>query len=473
MSINTVFRDQYLTYEMASILRNPKRFYYQTLNDRVYIFENLSGNIYVLKGNLATLFKAKEHGEFTALLDTMTWEDIKSAYSVIDGIIGIPNSHIKEPKYTTNSIHLDLNNQCNLACQYCFKDKKHFEVKDWSIVTRTLEFLVYECGKDASEYEIGYCYTSEPLLDFQNLKKLIVQVTHLSKKINKKISVFFTTNGTILTEEILRYFNRITRQFNISIDGPQCVHDEVRQFVNGKGTFSVIQANINRLKENNYTLLGSSVLTTKYPYPAKVLNYLLDLGFVDVLIKPARFGNELSFDKKNISILKDGYEEYFQMLYQDLRAGNFERFKKYMNDFPMRFFKVILLKHKIFRRCYWGLNKMSINHRGEIFPCDSALNIDEFKVGDIYKGMDWSRSSDFLQVDVRGNCRDCWAKNICGGTCYLKSWLDKRDYLYINPVECELNKYLIESCLKLIFQLIDEGFNISELRQLYSTKPLR
>jgi uncharacterized protein len=473
MNTETMIRDQYLPYHRVSALKDPHRFWYQNINQQVYIFDQVSGNIYGLKGQIASLFQARQRQEFSSILNSMTWDEVKSAYTIVDKISKSSSVNEPELKNTINSIHLDLSNQCNLACKYCFKDKKRYELKDWSIVTRSLDFLVYDCGKNASEYEIGYCYTSEPLLDFPNLKKLIVHVTRLSKTINKKISVFFNTNGTILSEEIIRYFNRISRQFNISIDGSQSVHDEVRRFANGKGTFSVIQANIQKLKELNYTLLGSSVLTAQYPYPAQVLNFLLDLGFDDVLMKPVRFGNGLSFDENNISGLKYGYEEYFHMFYQDLRNGDFSRIKKYMNDFPLRFFQLILFKQKKFRRCYWGFNKMSVNHRGEIFPCDSALNMADFKVGDIENGMDWSKYSGLLQVDVRGQCKSCWAKYICGGTCYVKSWLDQRDYLWIDPVECELNKFLIESSLRLMFQLIDEGFNLAGLREFYSVRPLR
>lgn len=473
MNVEEFIREQILTYERILALKDPKRFWYQNRKDQVYLFDCLSGNIYTLKGNSARLFQAKEREEFEKILSTLTCDEMKSVYTIVDKILKFTGNLVQETKFTMNSIHLDLSNRCNLACKYCFKDKRRFELTDWSIVTRALEFLVYECGKEASEYEIGYCYTSEPLLDFQNLKKLIIETTQLSKKIDKKISVFFTTNGTILTDEILRYFNRISRQMNISIDGPQNVHDTVRRFANEAGTFSVIQKNIKKLKENNYTLLASSVLTTKYPYPVQILNFLLDQGFVDILIKPARLGNELSFNEKNLGELKNGYEEYFQLFYEDLKEGSFERIKRYMNDFPLRGLKIILLKQKKPRRCYWGWNKMSINHRGEIFPCDSALNINDFKVGDVYTGMDWSRISHLLHVEARGDCKSCWARYICGGTCYIDSWLNNRDYLSIDPVECELNKFLAESCLNLTFQLLDEGFDLEQLRKLYSARPLR
>lgn len=473
MNMEDFIREQCLTYERISALKDPKRFWYQNRRDHVYLFDCLLGNIYVLKGNSAKLFQTTERKGVEKILSTLTGDELKSVYAIVDKILKSTGHPVQEGKFTINSLHLDLSNRCNLACQYCFKDKQRFELKDWSIVTRALEYLVYECGKDAVEYEIGYCYTSEPLLDFQNLKKLITETTQLSKKINKKISVFFTTNGTILTDEILRYFNRISRQFNISIDGPQDIHDTVRRFANGAGTSSVVHANIEKLKKNKYTLLSSSVLTPKYPYPARVLNYLLDLGFVDILIKPARLGNELSFNEKNFNTLQAGYEEYFQLFHRDLLAGNFERVKKYINDFPLRGLKIILLKQKKLRRCYWGWNKMAVNHRGEIFPCDSVLNMNDFKVGDVYSGMDWSGISDFLKVEARGDCKFCWARYICGGTCYVDSWLAKRDYSYIDPVECRLNKFLAESCLKLIFQLLDEGFDLNQLRSLYSARPLR
>lgn len=472
MCVDNFFREHYLTYEMFLELKNQYRFWSQSINTKVYIYDMVTSNIYVLKGNFKNLYEAKDREEFIAVLNKISLDDIKLTYTSVDKILRSSVSPLKTKK-VVNTMHLDLNNQCNLACKYCFKDKKRFELKDWSIVTKALEYLVYDCGKDAPEYKIGYCYTSEPLLHFHSFKKLLVEITHLSKKINKEIAVFFTTNGTILTEDILRYFNRISRSFNISIDGNQNVHDEMRLFKNGGGTFSVIESNIQKLRQNNYTLLASSVLTSQYPYPARILSFLLEIGFDDILIKPARLGNELSFNLSNISELKNGYKEYFDMLYQDITMGRFERINKYKGDFLFRFFKRPLLKQKTTKRCYWMENKISLNHLGEFFPCDSALNINDLKIGDVYSGIDWQKFDQFLDVDMRSNCNHCWAKYICGGTCYLQSWINKKDITMIDPTECELNKFFAEKSIGLLFRLIDENINISELRHFFARPSIR
>lgn len=470
MSVNKLFGDQYLTYEMISNLKDPKRFWYQKLNGKIYLFDNLSVNIYVLKGSLASLFQTKEGAEFVSIIETMSWDETKSVYMNVMEILKSRLVCIDKTEYMINSIHFNLSNQCNLACKYCYKVKNQVELKDWSIVTRALELLVYDFGKNAIKYELGYCYTSEPLLKFQDLKKIISQANRLSRKINKQITVFFTTNGTILSEEILRYYKHIYRQFDISIDGCQIIHDAVRQFKNGSGTFSVIQKNIRKMKENNYSLHGSSVITRKYPFPAKVLNSLINLGFDGVQIKPIRPGNELSFTRKNIGELKDGYRQYFEMFYQDIKLGCFERIKKYKDDYALRFFRLIFQKQKIIRRCPWGIRKISMNHLGEFFPCDAVLNMEEFKIGNINTGIERQKFIN-LDVDVRNDCKSCWMRYLCGGTCYFGSWVANKDILSIEPIECELHKFLIKSGLELIFRLIDEEIDMAELKRIFLAEP--
>ncbi len=469
MSIDALFREQYLTYDWVSTLKNSQRFWYQNLNNKIYIYDQQSLNIYTMSGYAAKLFATTERQEFSLILETMPWDEMKSTHKIFESIINTSTLDIPDVKNFVDSIHLNFSNQCNLACKYCFRDNSlDFRIADRSVPIRALEYLVYDCGKDATEYFVGYCYGGEPLLEFENLKNLIRYASLLSEKINKQIRIHFCTNGTILTEEMVKFLFRRQRDINISIDGNEMVNDAVRQYKNGKGTFSVIQSNIKKYQENNFRIHARSVITKNYPFPNRILNHLLDMGFDSISMKPIRSGNPLSFDKENIPQLLNAYKQLLEMFHQDLITERFDRIKKYKDDYSLRFIRVILLKQRVRRRCAWGRNQLVVNHLGEIFPCDSVLNIDRFKMGDVYTGVNWSQFSN-LNVEERGYCKICWARNICGGTCFFSSWVVNNNISDIEPFECQLQKFLIENSLRLIFQLIDEKYNLNKLRTFFET----
>ena len=60
-----------------------------------------------------------------------------------------------------------------------------------------------------------------------------------------------TTNGTLMTEEVIEFL--VKHEFNlmISLDGDKKSHDINRRFKSGKGSFDVILKNLSRLKAYN------------------------------------------------------------------------------------------------------------------------------------------------------------------------------------------------------------------------------
>ena len=58
-----------------------------------------------------------------------------------------------------------------------------------------------------------------------------------------------TTNGTLLTDDIIRYLAEHEVSLMISIDGPREINDANRVFANGQGTFDTVMGRIRRIHE--------------------------------------------------------------------------------------------------------------------------------------------------------------------------------------------------------------------------------
>lgn len=57
-----------------------------------------------------------------------------------------------------------------------------------------------------------------------------------------------TINGTLLTDEIIKFMKDNEVSLLISMDGPKEIHDKNRVFSNGMGSFDKIMNNINKIK---------------------------------------------------------------------------------------------------------------------------------------------------------------------------------------------------------------------------------
>lgn len=160
----------------------------------------------------------------------------------------------------TTQIILELTEECNLRCQYCiynenYKNNRNFGLKRMSKETafKAIDFLV-ENG-DKSEISITF-YGGEPLLEFQLLKEVIEYSKLVMPERRKHFS--FTTNLTLLTEEMANYFSTVENlSILCSIDGPKEIHDEHRKYRNGTGTFDNVYDNfkmLNTICKSNDTM---------------------------------------------------------------------------------------------------------------------------------------------------------------------------------------------------------------------------
>jgi len=122
-------------------------------------------------------------------------------------------------------------NRCNLNCKMCYK-KYHTEPRE-ELPIKTIRNIISQC-KDIPSVTLGL--DGEVLLD-RNIKKTI--------KLLKGKDVFFSTNGTLLTDEIIKLLvdNQITR-LRISLDAAT---PETYKIIRGHDMLEKVEGNINRL----------------------------------------------------------------------------------------------------------------------------------------------------------------------------------------------------------------------------------
>jgi uncharacterized protein len=459
------------TFDSIQMLKDKSRFWIHEIDENIYIFDQHTGDIIEITDILTDLIKAGTKEEFQSIKKNLSPEEIDENSEFLQNVLTIPDTPIEldESKTKVCVLKLNISSRCNLSCRYCFRDKEHnYSISDPSIMYKGIETMVNDYGRDADAYTLCFNLTSEPLLYWELLNDLNKFRKKLQRRTGKRIEIFFVTNGTILTDKILKVVKgvRKDRPVSISIDGPKEVHDRVRQHEDGSGSYDQILKNIQLLKKKGIKLCAEGVITKEYPYPLKVIQHLMELGFESINLKPVRQGTPYSFDEKNIEILMENYNEYFEHLTRELLDENYYLLRVIGKDSAIKPFWRILFQSKMNRRCGWGINTLSMDHKGDYYPCDSIMGMEEYKVGNVDDGIDFSRFHRDLDCEKRGTCAQCWARHLCSGTCYVNGIIENNNMMSINPVECKLTKFLIESNLKMISTLLHEQADMVMIKSI-------
>jgi len=185
------------------------------------------------------------------------------------------------------------------------------------------------------------------------------------------------------------------------------------------------------------------VLTSDFPEPLAIITHLLSLGFSSFSITPIRPGAKNSFSESNIAFLLNGYDKLYEKLKKDSLKQNFVLFKMLQEDLSLAAFNFFISRTKQLKRCSFD-NQIVIDSKGDVYPCLYFVNHNNL-------------------VFQRANCKDCWARYLCGGTCFYGSYKFTGNHLNIEPIECIIRKHLAQKCLELLVFMREHNINIYQI----------
>lgn len=134
---------------------------------------------------------------------------------------------------------LELTGRCNLRCGYCIYNESYNGNRDFNNEDMTKETakasIDYVKEHAADEISVTF-YGGEPLVKFDLLKWCIEYAKDVLK--DKKIAFSFTTNLTLVTDEISKYLGSVDNLTILcSLDGPEEIQNSYRKYIDGKGSF--------------------------------------------------------------------------------------------------------------------------------------------------------------------------------------------------------------------------------------------
>ena len=317
-------------------------------------------------------------------------------------------------------------------------------------------------------------YGGEPILRFDLIQKT-VEMTK-AKGFFEKYNFSFTTNGTLLNEESIKYLVTNNISILISIDGPPKIHDRYRVFGNGRGTFNMIIKNLKRIKEysrkyfeNNITL--NAVISPPYDFDAIIdfffgekfmepLKYKLSINFVNAyetkFIRDFKLEKEHENLQKDLNRLKYRYKEaLINGTYDELTIEK-QLFLKDFYNIALRPIKKLDDRFPPLGTCVPGKRRLFVDTCGKFFMCEKVGRY--YEIGNVYDGFDYKRIYKFYVEYDRffKNCGDCWAMRLCR-KCFNNIRKGENFYKRRKEKMCDRMVKKIEENLRIFCEVIEEN----------------
>ena len=347
---------------------------------------------------------------------------------------------------------LHIAHACNLSCKYCFAEEglyhgKKAELMPYEVGKQALDFLVANSG-NRRNLEVDF-FGGEPLLNFDVVKQLVAYGRELEKTHDKHFRFTLTTNGVLLNDEIMEFANREMDNVVLSIDGRKEIHDMMRPFQRGDGSYDIILPKFKKFADSRgqqkYYARGTFT-HNNLDFSEDVL-HLADLGFKQISVEPvvAQSTDDYALQEEDLPKL---FEEYDKLAAELVKRHGTDK------DFTFFHFMIDLeggpCVYKRLSGCGSGTEYMAVTPSGELYPCHQFVGTEGFKMGDVWTGItNTEMQTQFKGCNVysRPACKDCFAKFYCSGGCAANAYNFTGDIRGNYALGCELQKKRIECAI--------------------------
>ena len=353
----------------------------------------------IVKQLFAMGFIVNSHDEELAILDTMR---IKEKDNPIQGVTILPTT------------------DCNARCFYCFEEGIARYTMSKKVAEQTVKFIsnFYE-KKDLAIAWFG----GEPLLKFEIIKFITFEL----KKLGYNLNTHITTNGSLLTKDMINFFvaNYSNTSFQITLDGVDEKYYEAKKYIDisPQDAFKIVIGNIKMILKANLPVqvrinfLPSKIEEAKQTY-RHVLGLLSDVDISNLYLYMAPLN--VKDDNEIISRFKgkDMEHPYLQLVKAQYEAG-----------FPLN-----SIIYKDDNRLLGGFNLMPncascgiltnkriiVDADGALYKCHRLTGRKDWTVGNVFDGVDTEcysyRHFTSPYIDEE-SCKKCNILPICNGGC--------------------------------------------------------
>lgn len=337
---------------------------------------------------------------------------------------------------------------------------------DQSIAFKAIDWFFEHSGNEKKLRVVFF--GGEPLMNFPLMKEVAAYAKSQAEANQKSVGFEITTNGTLITEEVIRFFMDYNIVPCVSFDGPGEVQDLQRPFVNGKGSYSQTVPRIRLLLE--YIPETSCRATwIKSTDPAIVMQGLRDIGFKKIMLVPVSMAPDLtcntysdSADDEYLPFIRTFAEESHDLL-RLIRERDPAGIRQVITDTVLwNLTERVVGKMKKDTPCGAGRELVAVSAIGDLFPCHRFTGYPGYKIGDIGSDDFDTTFNKWSRVDEIPGCNECSIRYHCAGGCFHDNLANTGDHRTHWKGTCERKKAMMSVTEELAAQLTS-----SDLEFLY------
>ena len=359
----------------------------------------------------------------------------------------------KKRPTVVKALCLHIAHDCNLACRYCFAEEGEYhgrrELMSFEVGRAALDFLIANSG-NRRNLEVDF-FGGEPLMNWQVVKDLVAYGREQEQKFDKRFRFTLTTNGVLLNDEVMEFCNREMANVVLSIDGRKEVHDRMRPFRGGAGSYDRVVPKFQRFADSRnqerYYVRGT--FTHENPDFAADVLHLADLGFKQISVEPvvAAPKEPYALREEDLPKLFAEYDKLAQEMIKRRKEGRGFNFFHFMIDLEGG-----PCVAKRLSGCGSGTEYLAVTPWGDFYPCHQFVGNEKFLLGNVSDGIVQTQICDEFKccnVYAKEKCRDCFARFYCSGGCAANAYHFTGDIRGAYDIGCELQKKRIECAIML------------------------
>lgn len=363
------------------------------------------------------------------------------------------------------SAFLNVTNACNLACRYCFVEQ-HPNYMTFHVAKDAVDFLqknAAECGAIPSITFFG----GEPMICWESVVKPII--SYIRHEYSDNYSMSMTTNGTLLTEERLKYLVDNNVDILLSIDGAKETQDYNRPRHDGSGSFDSIDPLLPSIIKNYPNMVFRSTLIPETAnYLFENIKFASDTGYSCFFTIPNVFQEWKPEDK---AVVEEQFKKYADFFIESCLAGSIpircSPLEEAFRDITQINFAITNNlrqgSNTVCQKCGLGTSSfVSVDYTGNVYACQEMASCkgdgDPFWIGNIYTGIsDLHRerlAKSFDPQRLKGDdCATCQLQRVCDGGCAANNYLSGGSVNTVSSTYCWWVKLMLKEAIRIMDQL--------------------
>lgn len=300
---------------------------------------------------------------------------------------------------------------CNFACTYCYEGSmKSNLAMTGATGDQLITYLKSRLTEGKKNLTMDF-YGGEPLLYTKRIKQLTGALRPMVEEQGGRFRFALVTNGSLLTrkcvEELLPYGLYGAK---VTVDGPATVHDRLRPFKSGRGSFEIILNNIRECCDLVKIGFGGNYTQATYKKIPELLEHIGELG-----LGPDKLGLVQFFPVQQTNDIFSNPE---------FNSGCVSSTEPWLAEAE------IFTREQVLQRGYRTpkigpspcmvdvVDSFTVHYDGGLYKCVALIGHDNYRIGDIWQGEeDYSQRYHLDHWRKEKKCRQCVYLPLCFGGC--------------------------------------------------------